>query len=130
MEDAARLDDSGEGTLERPGIRVGVMGGQQPKPPPRLDSYRIMQRGSGTGSRSASGSEIYERLPADTGSLGELFGTLLFMGSLNIINFLVSYSQTCFLKDSLNLRPKSPNHLFMKKNRVKIRAFCFIETWD
>ena len=72
MEDAARLDDSGEGTLERPGMRVGgVLGGQQPKPPPRLDSYRIMQRGSGTGSRSASGSEIYERLPADTGSLGE-----------------------------------------------------------
>ena len=70
MEDAARLDDSGEGTLERPGMRV-LLGGQQPKPPPRLDSYRIMQRGSGTGSRSASGSEIYERLPADTGSLGE-----------------------------------------------------------
>ena len=71
MEDAARLDDSGEGTLERPGLR-GLLGGQQPKPPPRLDSYRIMQRGSGTGSRSASGSEIYERLPADTGSLGML----------------------------------------------------------
>ena len=70
MEDAARLDDSGEGTLERPGMRV-LLGGQQPKPPPRLDSYRIMQRGSGTGSRSASGSEIYERLPADTGSLGK-----------------------------------------------------------
>merc|ERR1719266_2330896 len=35
-----------------------------------MDSYRIM-RGSGTGSRSASGSEIYERLPADTGSLGD-----------------------------------------------------------
>ena len=67
MEDAARLDDSGEGTLERPmAIR-----GQQPKPPPRMDSYRIMHRGSGTGSRSASGSEIYERLPADTGSLGD-----------------------------------------------------------
>ena len=66
MEDAARLDDSGEGTLERP-MRVQ---GQQPKPPPRMDSYRIM-RGSGTGSRSASGSEIYERLPADTGSLGD-----------------------------------------------------------
>ena len=65
MEDAARLDDSGEGTLERPGLR-----GQQPKPPPRMDSYRIM-RGSGTGSRSHSGSEIYERLPADTGSLGD-----------------------------------------------------------
>ena len=57
----------GEGTLERPmAIR-----GQQPKPPPRMDSYRIMHRGSGTGSRSASGSEIYERLPADTGSLGD-----------------------------------------------------------
>ena len=71
MEDAARLDDSGEGTLERPMIRVGNLGlHQQPKPPPRMDSYRIM-RGSGTGSRSASGSEIYERLPADTGSLGD-----------------------------------------------------------
>ena len=76
MEDAARLDDSGEGTLERPGMRV-LLGGQQPKPPPRLDSYRIMQRGSGTGSRSASGSEIYERLPADTGSLGKTFFSFL-----------------------------------------------------
>jgi hypothetical protein len=64
MEDAARLDDSGEGTLERP------MRGGQPLPPPRMDSYRLM-RGSGTGSRSGSGSEIYERLPADTGSLGD-----------------------------------------------------------
>ena len=70
MEDAARLDDSGEGTLERPMIRLGQGLHQQPKPPPRMDSYRIM-RGSGTGSRSASGSEIYERLPADTGSLGD-----------------------------------------------------------
>ena len=113
MEDAARLDDSGEGTLERPGIRVGVMGGQQPKPPPRLDSYRIMQRGSGTGSRSASGSEIYERLPADTGSLGELFGILLFMGSLNVTDFLLNYSQTWSLKGSLNLRPKSPIITFL-----------------
>ena len=74
MEDAARLDDSGEGTLERP------MRGQQPKPPPRLDSYRIM-RGSGTGSRSASGSEIYERLPADTGSLGDELEDRLRMSS-------------------------------------------------
>lgn len=67
MEDAARLDDSGEGSLERP-LRPG-----QPLPPPRMDSYRLM-RGSGTGSkgsRSGSGSEIYERLPADTGSLGD-----------------------------------------------------------
>ena len=46
MEDAARLDDSGEGTLERP------MRGGQPMPPPRMDSYRIMR---GSGSRSNSG---------------------------------------------------------------------------
>lgn len=61
MEDAARLDDSGEGTLERPM--------RQPLPPPRLDSYRMM-RGGGTGSRSGSGSENYERLP-DSSSLGD-----------------------------------------------------------
>ena len=65
MEDAARLDDSGEGTLERP-MR------HQPMPPPRIDSYRMMhQHGRGSGSRSGSGSEIYERLPADSGSLGD-----------------------------------------------------------
>ena len=46
MEDAARLDDSGEGTLERP------MRGGQPMPPPRMDSYRVMR---GSGSRSNSG---------------------------------------------------------------------------
>ena len=67
MEDAARLDDSGEGTLERPMMR-GLVGHGQPMPPPRMDSYHRMR---GSGSRSASGSEIYERLPADTGSLGE-----------------------------------------------------------
>ena len=48
MEDAARLDDSGEGTLERP------MRGGQPMPPPRMDSYRIMR---GSGSRSNSGTK-------------------------------------------------------------------------
>ncbi len=65
MEDAARLDDSGEGTLERP-MR------HQPMPPPRIDSYRLMHpHGRGSGSRSGSGSEIYERLPADSGSLGD-----------------------------------------------------------
>ena len=38
MEDAARLDDSGEGTLERPMMR-GLVGHGQPMPPPRMDSY-------------------------------------------------------------------------------------------
>ena len=84
MEDngASRLDDSGEGTLERPPLR------RQPMPPPRMDSYRLQQqqqqqqqprhlhphlqqpqphRGGppSNPSRSGSGSEIYERLPAD-----------------------------------------------------------------
>ena len=39
MEDAARLDDSGEGTLERPMMRGGLVGHGQPMPPPRMDSY-------------------------------------------------------------------------------------------
>ena len=50
---SGRLDDSGEGTLERP--------------PPRMDSYHIrgpsiLNSRSGSG-RSGSGSEIFDRLP-------------------------------------------------------------------
>ena len=69
---SGRLDDSGEGTLERPPRR-------HPVPPPRLDSYHISGRGergpsslnsrSGSG-RSGSGSEIFERLP-DSGLHGD-----------------------------------------------------------
>jgi len=64
---SGRLDDSGEGTLERP-LR------QQPLPPPRIDSYiragpPSLNSRSGSG-RSESGSEIYERLP-DSGSHGD-----------------------------------------------------------
>merc|ERR1719402_1774656 len=64
---SGRLDDSGEGTLERP-IR------RQPLPPPRIDSYiragpPSLNSRSGSG-RSGSGSEIYERLP-DSGSHGD-----------------------------------------------------------
>jgi len=69
---SGRLDDSGEGTLERPPRR-------HPVPPPRLDSYHIAgtrERGpsslnsrSGSG-RSGSGSEIFDRLP-DSGLHGE-----------------------------------------------------------
>ncbi len=55
-----RLDDSGEGTLERPPRR------QQPMPPPRIDSYRFaaqrMGQHDGGPSRSGSNSEVYERL--------------------------------------------------------------------
>eukprot|EP00095_Tigriopus_kingsejongensis_P003293 maker-scaffold355_size198070-snap-gene-0.30 protein:Tk03293 transcript:maker-scaffold355_size198070-snap-gene-0.30-mRNA-1 annotation:"rho gtpase-activating protein 190 isoform x5" len=60
MDDSARLDDSGEGTLERPR--------RQPMPPPRIDSYRMYSRQPGppsNASRSGSGSEIYERLHDD-----------------------------------------------------------------
>ena len=87
-EDNNRLDDSGEGTLERP--RILPPGGsrhRQPMPPPRVDSYRHPQQGATAlhgrppppqhphhqhhmnPSRSGSGSEIYERLPEDRGSL-------------------------------------------------------------
>merc|ERR1719278_2075681 len=69
---SGRLDDSGEGTLERPPRR-------HPVPPPRLDSYHISgsrERGpsslnsrSGSG-RSGSGSEIFDRLP-DSGLHGD-----------------------------------------------------------
>jgi len=69
---SGRLDDSGEGTLERPPRR-------HPVPPPRLDSYHITgsrERGpsslnsrSGSG-RSGSGSEIFDRLP-DSGLHGD-----------------------------------------------------------
>ena len=57
---SGRLDDSGEGTLERPPRR-------HPAPPPRLDSYHIrgpssLNSRSGSG-RSGSGSEIFDRLP-------------------------------------------------------------------
>ncbi|XP_023343064.1 rho GTPase-activating protein 190 isoform X13 [Eurytemora carolleeae] len=70
---SGRLDDSGEGTLERPPRR-------NPIPPPRVDSYNVKGPGSlnsrsGSGrsgsGRSGSGSEIYERLP-DSGSHGDL----------------------------------------------------------
>ncbi|KAG8238492.1 hypothetical protein J437_LFUL018422, partial [Ladona fulva] len=57
MEEPGQLDDSGEGTLERPS--------RHPLPPPRHESYHIK-----TGSNDGSGSEIYERLPTD-GSLGD-----------------------------------------------------------
>ncbi|XP_071750033.1 rho GTPase-activating protein 190 isoform X5 [Lepeophtheirus salmonis] len=64
MEDNNRLDDSGEGTLERPSRRI------QPVPPPRMDSYRLKRGPPSNASRSGSGSEIYERLPGlDSGSL-------------------------------------------------------------
>lgn len=57
---SGRLDDSGEGTLERPPRR-------HPAPPPRTDSYHIrgpssLNSRSGSG-RSGSGSEIFDRLP-------------------------------------------------------------------
>jgi len=57
---SGRLDDSGEGTLERPPRR-------NPVPPPRMDSYHIrgpssLNSRSGSG-RSGSGSEIFDRLP-------------------------------------------------------------------
>ncbi|EFX70652.1 hypothetical protein DAPPUDRAFT_309374 [Daphnia pulex] len=62
LEDASGLNDSGEGTLERPLRRT------QPIPPPRHRIYG--QRSSRAGSNEGSGSEIYERLPTD-GSLGD-----------------------------------------------------------
>ena len=57
---SGRLDDSGEGTLERPPRR-------NPAPPPRMDSYHIrgpssLNSRSGSG-RSESGSEIFDWLP-------------------------------------------------------------------
>ena len=61
MEDAAGLNDSGEGTLERPMRRT------HPVPPPR---HLMGGPPYGRGSNEGSGSEIYERLPTD-GSLGE-----------------------------------------------------------
>ena len=62
MEDTAALNDSGEGTLERPMRRT------HPVPPPR----HLLGAGPpyGRGSNEGSGSEIYERLPTD-GSIGE-----------------------------------------------------------
>lgn len=59
LEDSACLNDSGEGTLERPFRRT------HPVPPPRHEHYGLR-----TGSNEGSGSEIYERLPTD-GSLGD-----------------------------------------------------------
>lgn len=73
LEDASGLNDSGEGTLERPLRRT------QPIPPPRHNAGPAYgrcgvgiygQRSSRAGSNEGSGSEIYERLPTD-GSLGE-----------------------------------------------------------
>lgn len=80
LEDAAGLDDSGEGTLERPLRRT------HPVPPPRHPHHHhphhmvgggggiYQQLGGGgiygRGSNEGSGSEIYERLPTD-GSIGE-----------------------------------------------------------
>lgn len=65
MEDAGGLNDSGEGTLERPMRRR-----THPVPPPR----HLLHGGGpplyGRGSNEGSGSEIYERLPTD-GSLGD-----------------------------------------------------------
>ena len=62
---SGRLDDSGEGTLERPPR------GRHPAPPPRLDSYNIrghssLNSRSGSG-RSGSGSEIFDRGLPDSG---------------------------------------------------------------
>lgn len=73
LEDVSGLNDSGEGTLERPLRRT------QPMPPPRHNAGPVYgrcgvgiygQRSSRAGSNEGSGSEIYERLPTD-GSLGE-----------------------------------------------------------
>lgn len=75
LEDAAGLNDSGEGTLERPLRRT------QPVPPPRHltggggstlygRGTGVYQRSNRAGSNEGSGSEIYERLPTD-GSLGD-----------------------------------------------------------
>ncbi|XP_046439929.1 rho GTPase-activating protein 190-like isoform X9 [Daphnia pulex] len=73
LEDASGLNDSGEGTLERPLRRT------QPIPPPRHSAGPVYgrcgvgiygQRSSRAGSNEGSGSEIYERLPTD-GSLGD-----------------------------------------------------------
>lgn len=71
LEDSAGLNDSGEGTLERP-FRFGRSHVPLRMPPRhgvdrdgRHDLY-----GRGRGSNEGSGSEIYERLPTD-GSLGD-----------------------------------------------------------
>ena len=65
-----RLDDSGEGTLERP-----ERSRRNPVPPPRIDSYHIrgpssLNSRSGSG-RSGSGSEIFDRLPDSGLHIGE-----------------------------------------------------------
>ena len=68
---SGRLDDSGEGTLERP-----ERARRNPVPPPRIDSYHIrgpssLNSRSGSG-RSGSGSEIFDRLPDSGLHIGDL----------------------------------------------------------
>ncbi|XP_066996552.2 rho GTPase-activating protein 190 isoform X2 [Anabrus simplex] len=60
MEEPINLNDSGEGTLERPS--------RHPVPPPRHESYHI----KATESNEGSGSEIYERLPTDASLVDDL----------------------------------------------------------
>ncbi|GLH15540.1 Rho GTPase-activating protein 190 [Gryllus bimaculatus] len=60
MEEPVNLNDSGEGTLERPS--------RHPLPPPRHESYHIKT----TESNEGSGSEIYERLPTDASLVDDL----------------------------------------------------------
>ena len=68
---SGRLDDSGEGTLERP-----ERPRRNPVPPPRIDSYHVrgpssLNSRSGSG-RSGSGSEIFDRLPDSGLHIGDL----------------------------------------------------------
>ena len=71
LEDSAALNDSGEGTLERP-IRFGRSHPAM-RPQPRHDGRHEGRHDAYRGraeSNEGSGSEIYERLPTD-GSLGD-----------------------------------------------------------
>ena len=104
---SGRLDDSGEGTLERPPRR-------HPIPPPRIDSYHIRDRGpsslnsrSGSG-RSGSGSEIFDRLP-DSGLHGDeldgrnsddsdVYSQIDSLDRQKVIQILFSFLKVCLFR--------------------------------
>ncbi len=112
-----RLDDSGEGTLERPQRR------QQPMPPPRIDSYRYTQQqqqhhrrlGSGQeggASRSGSNSEMYDRLEEE-GARGGAGGA----GGDN--SLVISGSEDSDAFSSMDRRNGGPAERLVKPSQIK-----------
>ena len=94
---SGRLDDSGEGTLERPPRR-------HPIPPPRIDSYHIRDRGpSSLNSRSGSGrsgsiSEIFDELDGSNSDDSDVYSQIDSLDRQKVIQILFSFLKVCLFR--------------------------------